>query len=232
MRLEVEAALSAKVPLLPVLIGGTPMPDPTQLPASMQSLAFQNAVTVGVSHDFHTHMQALLPMIESILGRLAGPSRVMADPDVIHRACESVIQFLKTAYARDRADELNVVWEVVGPRDFAQTGQVAVTLFLHRVVRLEALLELHFVLSFWGFFAVSDHRLAGWVIHQLERRPLIPLISTGAGEAEFTGELKIRPSHEDPRQIWTLITKEPLRLSLGYIGTINPLLQGALHAYH
>ncbi|BBO84678.1 hypothetical protein DSCO28_52440 [Desulfosarcina ovata subsp. sediminis] len=229
VRAEVETAIAHKIPLLPLLIGNTAMPDPDQLPASIRTMAFRNAVIVGVSRDFHTHMQALLPKIESILGRLAGHSLVMDDPDVIQRACGSVIGFLKEAYARTGIAEWDVVWEVVGPRDFVKSNQLHVTLFLHRLVRLEALLELHFILSFWGYFAVSDHRLAGWVIRQLERHPAIPFaLDVNGGEAVAV-DLKIRPSDEDPRQIWTMITNEPLRLSLAYVATIDPLREAAGH---
>src|SRR5215813_12458878 len=70
VRMEIEAAIANKITILPVLIGATPMPEPEQLPASIRSLATQNAAVIGVAHDFHTHMQMLLPKIEGILGML------------------------------------------------------------------------------------------------------------------------------------------------------------------
>jgi hypothetical protein len=81
VRIELELALRNQIPVLPVLIGTTPMPSPDELPASISTISRQNATTVGVSHDFDTHMQALLPKIESILGTLAIQSVVTSDPD-------------------------------------------------------------------------------------------------------------------------------------------------------
>jgi hypothetical protein len=222
VRLEIEAALENRVPILPVLIGNTVMPDPDDLPASMAALAFQNAVTVGVSHDFDTHMQALLPTVETMLGKLARQSIVTADPDVIHRACGAVIACLKDSYALDAPRGWTVEWQVVGTRDFVKTNQVFVTLFLHRVVRLGAFLELHFILSFWGISAVNEHLLAGWVIRQLERTPVIPGKFFDPGPEDGACELKIRRSDEDPRQVWQMITDEPLCLSLAYVATVSP----------
>ena len=219
---EIESALDYHVPVLPVLIGNTPMPDPDELPASISTIASQNAVTVGVSHDFHTHMQSLLPNIETILARLAIQSVVTADPEVIHRACQGIVTYMEEMYSRNGVKEWNVQWEVVGAGDFVKNQEIHVTLFLHRVVRLGELLELHFILSFWGYFAISDHRLAGWVIRLLELTPVIPDEFFDPGPEAVKCELKIRRSDEDSRQIWQMITDEPLRLSLSYVATVSP----------
>ena len=222
VRLEIEAALENRVPILPVLIGNTMMPDPDDLPTSIAAIAFQNAFSVGVSHDFDTHMQSLLPTVEAMLGKLARQSIVTADPDVIHRACEAIIAYLKDTYALDDDRGWSVEWQVVGTRDFVKTNQVFVTLFLHRVARLGAFLELHFILSFWGISAVNEHLLAGWVIRQLERTPVIPGAFFNPGQEDGPCELKIRRSDEDPRQVWQMITDEPLCLSLAYVATVSP----------
>src|SRR5215831_13785015 len=42
VRMEVETALAHKIPILPVLIGNTPMPIPEELPKSIASIAYQN----------------------------------------------------------------------------------------------------------------------------------------------------------------------------------------------
>jgi len=232
VRLELEFALEKKIPILPLLIGGTIMPNPDDLPGSIADIAYQNAVTIGVSHDFHTHMQALLPRLESILRRLAVQNQATADPDVIHLACKGVIHFLEEAHARyeeEKKEGWQVTWEVVGATDFMKRNMAGlyVTLFLHRIVRFDASLELHFILSLWGHYAIGEQRLAGWLIRQIEQTPIIPgdyfsPDSTGGG-----CELKIRRSDEDPRQIWQMITDEPLRLSLAYVATVSPQIRGA-----
>jgi len=227
VRLELEVAIGNHIPVLPLLIGNTTMPDPDDLPSSIADVAYQNAVTIGVSHDFHTHMQALLPRIESILRKLAVQNRATSDPDVIHMACEGVIHFLREAHARyeERKQEgWQVNWDVVGTSDFSKpkSGGLYVTLFLHRVVRFDTVLELHVTLSFWGYFAIHEQRLAGWVVRQLDQTPIIPAESFSPDSKGSGCDLKIRRSDEDPRQIWQMITDEPLRLTLAYVATVSP----------
>ena len=230
VRLELELALENKVPLMPLLIGNTTMPDPEDLPASIAAIAYQNAITIGVSHDFHTHMQTLLPKLESILRQLAVHSQAMANPDVIYLACHGVIEFLKNArnqYEEDKPQGWDVNWEVVGTTDFIKRnlGGVYVTLFLHRVVRLDVALELHFILSFWGHYAIGEQHLAGWVIRQIEQSPILSGDHFAADANNRECVLKIRRSDEDPRQIWQMITDEPLRLALAYVATVSPQMR-------
>ena len=96
------------------------------------------------------------------------------------------------------------------------------TLFLHRVARLAELLELHFILSFWAKNPRDEQALAGWVLRQIEQSPFIPSEFLERGELAAACDLKIRRSDEDPRQIWKMITSDPLRLSLAYIATVSP----------
>jgi hypothetical protein len=220
--MEVETAVANNIPVLPVLIGAAPMPDADTLPASIASLAYQNASTVGVSRDFDTHMQALVPKIEAILGRLSNQSVVTTDPHVVSRACNGVVCFIK-----DQIDLFtggSAVWIVLGTADFPTFtyASLAVTLSLHRVTKLAESLELHFILSFWAPFADGEQVLAGQVMHQLEQTPVIPdkFMEKLCGPVGWS--LKIRHSDEDARQIWKMITDQPLRLSLAYIATVSP----------
>jgi hypothetical protein len=222
VRREIQAALAQHVPLLPVLIGTTPMPDPDELPAAIAAIAMQNAATVGVSRDFDAHMQALLPRIESMLRQMARHGRALDDPDVIYQACVSLVHHLKDRYLLEQSLESLVEWRIVGTSDFLQLNKLCVALFMHRVVRLGSLLELHFILSIWGHNAAMEHRLAGWVMRELEQTPILPVDSMESTPKGIDWDLKIRRSDEDPRQIWQLITDEPLRLSLAYVATIVP----------
>jgi hypothetical protein len=45
------------------------------------------------------------------------------------------------------------------------------------------------------------------------------------GAAGQACELEIRPSDEDPGQIWQMITDEPLRLSLAYVAAVSPRIK-------
>lgn len=229
VRTEIEVAIASQVPVLPLLIGNTPMPDPDRLPASISTIARQNAVTVGVLNDFDAHMQSLLPKIESILGSLAKESMATSDPEVISRACRGITAYLGDRYLGDRYRSapffLDPSWFVIGTDDLSSgqnTQVLSVTLFLHRVTRLAELLELHFILSFWARQADAEQMLAGWVVRQLERSPVIPdeFFDLPTLERELT--LTIRRSDEDAREVWKMITSDPLRLSLAYVATVKP----------
>ena len=222
VKMEIETALAHNIPVLPVLIGSTLMPNAEELPPSISIITAQNAERIGVLHDFDTHMRGLLPKIESILGRLALESIVTADPAVISQACEGVVRFLSANF-NGSIGGVWPNWSTIGADGFVNPplAQSGVTLYLHRVVRLAELLELHFILSFWARDAHSEHMLAGWVLQQLDQMPLVPLAPTPYGSSPASA-LKIRRSDEDPRQIWKLVTDERLRLSLAYIATVSP----------
>jgi hypothetical protein len=224
VRIEIETAIANHIPVLPVLIGNTPMPDVEELPTSISTIASQNAVTVGVLHDFNTHMQSLLPKIESILGALAAQSAATSDPYVIQRACDGIIRYLEEKFLHSEVEHVPYVeWRVIGTKEFSHTAaSVSVTLFLHRIARLAELVELHFILSFWTSQASMEHLLAGFVMRQLEQTPIIPDEFIAPGAMTTESDLKIRRSDEDARQVWKMITDEPLRLSLTYVATVSP----------
>jgi hypothetical protein len=60
VRTEVELALNRGIPVLPVLIGDTPMPAPESLPAGIQALAFRHAVQVRTDPDFRRDVERLV----------------------------------------------------------------------------------------------------------------------------------------------------------------------------
>lgn len=224
VRTEIEVAISSQVAVLPVLIGNTPMPNPDQLPGSISTIARQNAVTVGTLNDFDTHMQSLLPKIESILGALAKESMATSDPAVISLACRAITNYLSAWYAR-APYSFSPFWAVMGTNELSNlrvTQDLTVTLFLHRVARLAELLELHFILSFWGRNAEDEQMLAGWVVRQFERTPVISTEFFASRQGEPECVLAIRRSDEDAREVWKMITSDPLRLSLAYVATVKP----------
>jgi hypothetical protein len=226
VRMELEVAFANQIPVLPVLIGNTPMPNAEELPESLANIARQNAVIVGVLQDFYTHMQSLLPKLEAILGALAKENVVTSDPEVINVVCRAIIQFLKNEFERvDIGRFLGAEWKTIGPEQFLDGAppDTAVTLYLHRIARLAELLELHFILSFWWRNPGAVYRVAGWTLRQFEQTPSIPNEFLRRSDAEeLRYEVKIRHSDEDPRQIWKMITDQPLRLSLAYVATVSP----------
>src|SRR5579884_1368780 len=74
VRVEVETALRRRVPIIPVLIGNTQMPNSEQLPPSLKDFAFRNAVKVDTGQDFDYHMDRLIRAMDAILNQTKSPS--------------------------------------------------------------------------------------------------------------------------------------------------------------
>ena len=49
VRIEVETALRRDIPIIPVLVGGSNMPKPAELPDSLKDFAFRNAARIDAS---------------------------------------------------------------------------------------------------------------------------------------------------------------------------------------
>lgn len=60
VRLEVESALKRDIPVIPVLVGKARMPSATELPSSLQELAFRNAAEVRAGRDLQEHLTRLV----------------------------------------------------------------------------------------------------------------------------------------------------------------------------
>lgn len=73
VRIEVETALQRKIPLIPVLIDDAPMPQPSDLPLTMEALAYRNAAELDSFRDFHPHMDRLIQAMDRLVatGRAA-----------------------------------------------------------------------------------------------------------------------------------------------------------------
>jgi len=225
VRKELEAAVANDIPVLPVLIGTASMPGVDALPESIAAIAAQNAYSVGVLLDFHSHMQMLLPEIESILGRLAKTSTGHSNPYLNTQVCQGVMSYLRTQVGESVPDFF-ADWMVVGAVGIRMMPQHAVTLYLHRVKRLAELIELHFLLSFWADAADMEQTGAEAVMIQIEHSPIVPDEFFGPDWKKNNCNLRIRWSDEDPRQVWKMITDEPLRFSLACVATISPKAMG------
>jgi hypothetical protein len=64
VRIEIESALQRGIPVIPVLVQGAPLPQEGELPASLQELAYHNAISVRSDPDFHSDMGRLIKGIE------------------------------------------------------------------------------------------------------------------------------------------------------------------------
>ena len=67
VRIELEAALSRSVPVVPVLVGHAPIPGSSQLPSSLSSLAFRQSIEVRPDPDFHNDATRLVTALKGIV---------------------------------------------------------------------------------------------------------------------------------------------------------------------
>lgn len=67
VRLEIESALAAQAPLVPVLVNGARMPPPDQLPPSIQALRGRHGIAVRPDPDFRTDVGRLGGMLTGML---------------------------------------------------------------------------------------------------------------------------------------------------------------------
>lgn len=67
VRIEVAAALQRGIPVIPVLLNNTTMPDPEQLPEELRPFAFRNALVLDTGVDFHHHADRLISGIHEIV---------------------------------------------------------------------------------------------------------------------------------------------------------------------
>lgn len=64
VRLEIEMAIQRNIPLIPLLIDGTPMPTTSELPASIAEFTYQNAAVVRRDPDFANDMRRLVMSLD------------------------------------------------------------------------------------------------------------------------------------------------------------------------
>jgi TIR domain len=80
VHIEIAAALKRGVPVVPVLVENTPMPQAAKLPEPLRDLAFQNGTPVRPDPDFHHDVDRLCSQLAQYLpkGR-SRPSRIWAN---------------------------------------------------------------------------------------------------------------------------------------------------------
>jgi len=67
VRIEIETALQARIPIIPVLIDGTEMPQPGDVPHTIERFCYLNAAPIESGRDFHHHVDRLIKAIEQVL---------------------------------------------------------------------------------------------------------------------------------------------------------------------
>lgn len=64
VRIEIEMALRQRIPIIPVLVGATRMPEAGQLPEALESLVYRHACRVDPGEDFDHHADRLVREVE------------------------------------------------------------------------------------------------------------------------------------------------------------------------
>jgi formylglycine-generating enzyme required for sulfatase activity len=70
VRIEIEAALNRQIPVIPVLVGDSPVPRAEELPDCMRGLSFRNGLPVRPDPDFHKDVDRLIRGIEDVVSTL------------------------------------------------------------------------------------------------------------------------------------------------------------------
>jgi hypothetical protein len=66
VRVEIEAALARNIPVIPVLVGKTPMPHEEDLTPSLRPLIYRQACNLDLGQDFHVHVDRLIRGLEQL----------------------------------------------------------------------------------------------------------------------------------------------------------------------
>jgi parallel beta-helix repeat protein len=73
VRLEIAYALNARIPVIPVLVDNTSMPEPDELPREIEGLRFRHALLLDSGLDFHHHADRLIDGIKQLTSGLPSP---------------------------------------------------------------------------------------------------------------------------------------------------------------
>jgi hypothetical protein len=116
VRIEVEAALSRCIPVIPLLVGGANMPEPSELPDSIREFAYRHAVQVDSGRDFDHHMTGLIRATDKILlgvqSNLQTAKAVSGTVD--RRASGNEATTTKQTTTLGRASQNNLFFPIVG----------------------------------------------------------------------------------------------------------------------
>ena len=71
VRIELETALQRDIPVIPVLVRGAQVPEESELPSTLATLAYRNGMAVRADPDFHRDMDRLIEGVQSHLSSLS-----------------------------------------------------------------------------------------------------------------------------------------------------------------
>jgi hypothetical protein len=69
VRIEIEAGLKRNIPVIPLLIDDTIMPDEDDLPESLRRLVYRNGISIRPDPDFHRDMDRLINHLDQLINK-------------------------------------------------------------------------------------------------------------------------------------------------------------------
>jgi formylglycine-generating enzyme required for sulfatase activity/serine/threonine protein kinase len=72
VRIEIQRALDRDIPVIPVLVGNSSVPQAVELPDSLRKLAFRNGLAVRPDPDFHNDVDRLIRGINDVVSTMRG----------------------------------------------------------------------------------------------------------------------------------------------------------------
>lgn len=141
VRIEIEAAISRNIPIIPILIDNATMPGPDSLPESMHPLAYRNAAELRAGRDMDHHMKRLVHALQRLVGQTSAGDKIPVvdwpKPKDTSPAGHSMASF---RFTRDTgwagmlsAFTLQVDGKVVGKLRVGESLDVSVTPGTHQV---------------------------------------------------------------------------------------------------
>jgi TIR domain len=82
VRIEIEAALGKKIPVIPILVDRARLPKPSELPETVRDFVYRQTVDLDTGADFRSHMDRLIRSMDQLLDKQdrAKKSSVEAPP--------------------------------------------------------------------------------------------------------------------------------------------------------
>ncbi len=80
VRIEIKAALTRDIPVIPTLVDNASFPKEEDLPADLREFAYRHAISIDSGRDFHTHVDRLIRGIELHFARVGESDNVDVNP--------------------------------------------------------------------------------------------------------------------------------------------------------
>ena len=219
---ELEVALEQGVPMIPILIGPTRMPDEKELPASIAQVSFKNAFSLDLGGGFDRDITRLINHLDTLRIGQGKRHPHQADYRLVHQSCKAVLEVFRATFpVEENVFGVNMKFLIYSTNEFRLPMNTGISLFLHRIIQdSSSLIELHLIVTAWGFNANVQHIIIGWVVEYLKRNPVLPIEKLSeAGFAAIPPGVTLRmfPSIENPLEIWRAITDQPYQISASYV---------------